>query len=116
MARRWGNDGGPHDPVCQPWGVGWSNNPASPLYPADRQMFLTAPLDVPSEGIDDEIGYDNAKHPNHWAYQERVIGFAYTSLIRWDYADQVWKDTYAPASLTELTPLAQPHRLTFCAP
>ncbi|HEU4424787.1 MAG TPA: SGNH/GDSL hydrolase family protein, partial [Pilimelia sp.] len=77
-----------------PWGVGWANNPANPHYPPDRKMFLTAPLDVPSEGVDDEVGYDNAKHPNHWSYPERVIGFAYTSLRRYDYSDRAWVPTY----------------------
>jgi hypothetical protein len=43
-------------PAGTPWGVGWANNPANPNYPADRQMFLTAPLDVPSKGIHDTVG------------------------------------------------------------
>lgn len=101
----------------EPWGVGWSNNPASPLYPEDRAMFLTTPLDVPGEGIHDEIGYDNAKHPNHWSYPERVIGFAYTSLRRYDFASQSWTETYlTPPLEPQFTPLAQPNRLTFCVP
>ncbi|MFI9530494.1 SGNH/GDSL hydrolase family protein [Micromonospora rosaria] len=104
----------------QPWGVGWANNPANPDYPADRRMFLTEPLDVyDSQGrriVDDDTGYDNAKHPNHWSYPERVIGFAYTSLIRFDYRSGSYRPTYRPA-LSPLAPaLAQPGRYTFCAP
>jgi hypothetical protein len=99
----------------EPWGVGWSNNPASPLYPADRQMFLTEPLDVPSQGIDDEIGYDNAKHPNHWSYPERVMGFAYTSLVRYNYQSGNWEDTYFVAEDSTAVE-AQPGRFTFCVP
>jgi hypothetical protein len=95
----------------QPWGLGWSNNPASPLYPEDRAMFLTAPL----AGTDDEVGYDNAKHPNHWSYPERVMGFAYHSLIRWDYSLQTYVPTYTPATMDDNTIGAQPHRLLFCA-
>ncbi|WP_245871080.1 SGNH/GDSL hydrolase family protein [Asanoa hainanensis] len=101
----------------EPWGVGWANNVANQDYPPDRQMFLTAPLDVPAEGdepaYDDEGGYDNAKHPNHWAYPERVIGFAYTSLRRYNYADEEWQSTYVPADGTHAIQ-AQPGRFTFC--
>lgn len=98
----------------QPWGLGWSNNPASPLYPADRQMFLTAPLDHPDVDPPDQVGYDNAKHPNHWSYPERVIGWAYHSLIRWDYESQSYDDTYLPAEFTISTSEAQPDTFTFC--
>ena len=101
----------------QPWGVGWSNNPANQDYPADRQMYLTEPLDVPKEGIDDEIGYDNAKHPNHWSYPERVIGFGYISLIRFSYRDRAWTSTYAPALTVGANKyFAQPGRFQFCSP
>jgi hypothetical protein len=98
------------------WGVGWANNPANPKYPADRQMFLTAPLDVPGAGIDDQIGYDNAKHPNHWSYPERVIGWAYTSLIKTDYHAHDYGPTYHIAALGIDKLGAQPGRFTFCAP
>ncbi|MGH3679447.1 MAG: SGNH/GDSL hydrolase family protein [Natronosporangium sp.] len=96
------------------WGLGWSNNPASPLYPEDRQMFLTAPLDHPDVDPPDQVGYDNAKHPNHWSYPERVMGFAYTSLIRFDYQSQSWEDTYWSAGDPLLFRDAQPGRLAFC--
>lgn len=96
------------------WGLGWSNNPASPLYPEDRQMFLTAPLDHPDVDPPDQVGYDNAKHPNHWSYPERIMGWAYTSLIRWDYASQSWQSTYVSAGDPQLFLDAQPDRLAFC--
>ncbi|WP_203988712.1 SGNH/GDSL hydrolase family protein [Virgisporangium aurantiacum] len=98
------------------WGVGWSNNPANPKYPADRQLFLKAPLDVPSQGIDDNIGYDNAKHPNHWSYPERVIGWAYTSLIKIDYAAHDFAPTYLTARAGADMWAAQPGRFAFCTP
>ncbi|MER5700979.1 SGNH/GDSL hydrolase family protein [Micromonospora sp. NPDC002296] len=101
----------------QPWGVGWANNPSNPNFPPDRQMFLTAPLDVPDANppVDDDIGYDNAKHPNHWSYPERVMGFAYTSLRRYDYETQNYAPTYATAQVRNKL-VAQPSRHTFCVP
>ncbi|MGC4756041.1 SGNH/GDSL hydrolase family protein [Micromonospora trifolii] len=83
----------------QPWGVGWANNIANTDYPADRAMFLTQPSTVPygDPPVYDEVGYDNAKHPNHWSYPERVTGFAYTSLRRYDYQDKYWGTTYVTA-------------------
>lgn len=103
------------------WGVGWANNPMNPDYPADRHMFLTAPLDVPSPGpgqppIDDQVGYDNAKHPNHWSYPERVMGWAYTSLIKVDYRAHDFTPTYHIATLGIDKYSAQPPRTAFCAP
>ncbi len=109
----------PQNPSA-PYGVGWSNNPANTDYPADRLMFLTAPLDVyDSNGhliVDDEIGYDNAKHPNHWSYPERVTGFAYTSLIRYNYEEEEYQPTYQPAWSPGTPSGGQPARYTFCEP
>lgn len=99
----------------EPWGVGWANNAANQDYPPDRQMFLTQPLDVPEDGVDDDVAYDNAKHPNHWSYPERVIGFAYTSLRRYNYEDRQWGGTYRPA-IDAGKIAAQPGRFAFCAP
>jgi uncharacterized protein YraI len=46
-----------------PWGLGWSNNPVNPRYPVDRPPFL-------------ENGYTDAKIPQYWPYQEKVLGWA----------------------------------------
>lgn len=46
-----------------PWGLGWLNNPVNPRYPANRKPFL-------------EFGYDDARHPQHWPYPEKVLGWA----------------------------------------
>jgi hypothetical protein len=76
-----------------PWGLGWLNNPANPVYPADRQPYLTAPLNDATHH--DTIAYDNAKHPSDWSYPERIMGWARTSVILPDYADNgTWKSTY----------------------
>ncbi|MFE7358681.1 hypothetical protein ACFU8Q_37750 [Streptomyces sp. NPDC057543] len=50
------------------WGVGWTNNPANPLWKANRTPFLEN-----SERKDD---YSHAAHPQDWPYQEKVIGWA----------------------------------------
>ncbi|MFR9795146.1 hypothetical protein ACL02U_04445, partial [Streptomyces sp. MS06] len=50
------------------WGVGWTNNPANPLWDASRNPFLES-----SSGGDD---YSDAAHPQDWPYEEKVIGWA----------------------------------------
>ncbi|MFJ3176337.1 SGNH/GDSL hydrolase family protein [Streptomyces roseus] len=50
------------------WGVGWTNNPANPLWKANRTPFLEA-----ANGGDD---YSQASHPQDWPYQEKVMGWA----------------------------------------
>ncbi|MGW7280953.1 golvesin C-terminal-like domain-containing protein [Streptomyces sp. NPDC054844] len=50
------------------WGVGWTNNPANPLWKANRLPFLENAL-----GDDN---YADAAHPQDWPYQEKVIGWA----------------------------------------
>jgi hypothetical protein len=109
----------PWQPVTgQPWGVGWLNNPANPIYPPDRRPFLIAPLDTPTHN--DNIGYDNAKHPSDWSYPERVLGWAHTSLVLPNYATNNWDSTYWTGtwpriSLSSTTfEQAQPGRFTFC--
>ncbi|MGW6882629.1 golvesin C-terminal-like domain-containing protein [Streptomyces goshikiensis] len=50
------------------WGVGFTNNPANPLWKANRNPFLEGPA-----GVND---YSHAKHPQDWPYQEKVLGWA----------------------------------------
>ncbi|MFD3628463.1 NocE [Streptomyces sp. NPDC058698] len=49
-------------------GLGWTNNPADPLWKYNRTPFLEN-----SAGGDD---YSHAAHPQDWPYQEKVIGWA----------------------------------------
>ncbi|MFF9173459.1 hypothetical protein [Streptomyces sp. NPDC014793] len=49
-------------------GVGWTNNPANPLWKANRLPFLESAV-----GGDD---YSHAAHPQDWPYEEKVIGWA----------------------------------------
>jgi hypothetical protein len=51
----------------QPWGVGWLNNPANPLWDQTRTAFLDGHP-------------DHASHPQDWPYPEKVLGFAAHSL------------------------------------
>ncbi|MDT9691465.1 hypothetical protein Q5762_24610 [Streptomyces sp. P9(2023)] len=51
-------------------GVGWTNNPANPLWKANRVPFLQNALDASKDD------YSHAAHPQDWPYQEKVIGWA----------------------------------------
>ncbi|MFF1832875.1 SGNH/GDSL hydrolase family protein [Streptomyces sp. NPDC058231] len=50
------------------WGLGWTNNPANPLWKENRTPFLES-----ATGGDD---YSHAAHPQDWPYEEKVIGWA----------------------------------------
>jgi hypothetical protein len=50
-----------------PWGVGWTNNPINPRYPANRLPFL-------------EYTQTDAKYPNRWPYPEKIMGWAAHSI------------------------------------
>ncbi|MGW2860127.1 golvesin C-terminal-like domain-containing protein [Streptomyces sp. NPDC001205] len=50
------------------WGVGFTNNPANPIWKANRRPFLQA-----AGGGDN---YADAAHPQDWPYQEKVMGWA----------------------------------------
>ncbi|MFK0223907.1 hypothetical protein ACIQWN_37730 [Streptomyces vinaceus] len=49
-------------------GLGWTNNPANPLWKANRTPFLEN-----TAGGDD---YSHAAQPQNWPYPEKVIGWA----------------------------------------
>ncbi|MFE6056826.1 SGNH/GDSL hydrolase family protein [Kitasatospora sp. NPDC056446] len=65
----WAYNSGFHgrQPGDDTWGLGWLNNPVNPQYPADRQPFL-------------EMTMEDARHPQHWPYPEKVLGFAARSI------------------------------------
>lgn len=65
-----------------PWGLGWSNNPVNPRYPADRLPFL-------------EYAYDDARTPQNWPYPEKVMGWAGHPIVTLDGAGyrQAWWTT-----------------------
>lgn len=51
------------------WGLGWANNPTNPNYPPNRLPYL-------------KTTYADAAHPGSWPYQERVLGWMGSPLIR----------------------------------
>lgn len=51
------------------WGLGWTNNPKNPDYPPTRAPYL-------------RDTYADAAHPASWPYQERVMGWMGSPLIR----------------------------------
>ena len=81
-----------------PWGVGWLNNPANPVYRPNRELFNKYPTDPVT--------------PNEWPYQERVIGWAAYPIATPDgagYRAAWWVNEVARAN-------AQPPNHTFCTP
>ncbi|MEU3553477.1 hypothetical protein AB0E65_04450 [Streptomyces fragilis] len=52
------------------WGVGWTNNPANPLWKANRVPFLQSASNIAGDD------YSHAAHPQDWPYEEKVIGWA----------------------------------------
>ncbi|WP_392674047.1 SGNH/GDSL hydrolase family protein [Streptomyces sp. LN785] len=55
------------------WGLGWYNNPANPIYPADRDPFMDMNADPENWPWD-------ASHPQYWPYEEKVMGWAAWSI------------------------------------
>jgi RHS repeat-associated protein len=52
------------------WGLGWTNNPTNLDYPPNRDPYL-------------QDTYADAAHPASWPYQERVLGWTASPLIRY---------------------------------
>ncbi|MGW7007884.1 golvesin C-terminal-like domain-containing protein [Streptomyces sp. NPDC054933] len=55
-----------------PWGLGWYNNPANPVYPPSRLAFMDTSLDRNAN--------HDAAHPQDWPYEEKVMGWAAWSI------------------------------------
>jgi hypothetical protein len=55
-----------------PWGLGWYNNPANPIYPPSRLAFMDTSLDAGAN--------HDAAHPQDWPYEEKVMGWAAWSI------------------------------------
>ena len=51
-------------------GLGWTNNPANPLWKANRVPFLQHATDLSKDD------YSHAAHPQDWPYEEKVLGWA----------------------------------------
>jgi RHS repeat-associated protein len=86
------------------WGLGWSNNPANPSYPPSRTAYLRST-------------YADAAHPADWPYQERVLGWMASPIIRLsqtayarpDYhGGQTWLQLPAPSTFCTSANLCDP--------
>jgi RHS repeat-associated protein len=84
------------------WGLGWTNNPANLDYPPNRDPYL-------------QDTYADAAHPASWPYQERVLGWTASPLIRYGTAAYA-KPTYnggskwvQPAPFTSMCSVAANH-------
>lgn len=67
------------------WGVGWLNNPINPRYDPNRLPFL-------------ERSMADAREPQKWPYQEKVLGFAGHSIDTVDgpgFKPAWWVNDYA---------------------
>lgn len=91
------------------WGVGWTNNPANPLWKENRTPFLES-----SSGKDD---YSHASHPQDWPYEEKVIGWAARPIAAM-FAPGIMKAGYREAwwNKPEYRTSAKPPLHTFCGP
>jgi len=56
------------------WGLGYTNNPANISYPRNRIPFL-------------EATQDDARNPQRWPYQEKVLGWAAYPIIKVELTD-----------------------------
>lgn len=103
----------PYKDATTPWGVGWTNNPISTVYPAYRLPFLQDQAD--------------AAHPQDWPYPEKVTGWAAygTSLVETQYADaatRTYKSQLVASFRTawwnndDYRVAAKPPRQLFCDP
>ncbi|MBS1699280.1 MAG: type IV secretion protein Rhs [Actinobacteria bacterium] len=54
------------------WGLGWSNNPRNPDYDPNRTPYLKST-------------YADAAHPSSWPYEERIMGWMASPIIRYGY-------------------------------
>jgi Transglycosylase SLT domain len=95
------------------WGLGWVDNPANPMYPPDRPMFL----EQGPSGTTYNYDWDEA-HPGGWSYEEKVIGFAAYGFFPYNYvagANQLAFDESHYPDGQPSAPLAQPPYSEFCA-
>jgi RHS repeat-associated protein len=84
------------------WGLGWTNNPANLDYPPNRDPYL-------------QDTYADAAHPASWPYQERVLGWTASPLIRYSnpaYAKPTYnggKTWVQPAPFTSMCSVTANH-------
>jgi RHS repeat-associated protein len=79
------------------WGLGWSNNPINPDYPPGRPPFL-------------RDTYADAAHPSQWPYEERIMGWMGSPIIRLNHTSYA-TPTYASGQSW----LQVPDKKLFCS-
>jgi hypothetical protein len=94
------------------WGLGWVDNPANPMYPPGRPMFLA---DGPS-GTQYTYNWDEA-NPQDWSYPEKVIGFGANGLVAYNYVQAEWEQAFALTDYAhgQGAEAAQPSPSAFCS-
>ncbi|WP_327066080.1 RHS repeat-associated core domain-containing protein [Kitasatospora sp. NBC_01302] len=80
------------------WGLGWGNNPMNPDYPPNRAPYLSTT-------------YDDARHPGSWPYEERIMGWMGSPILRYTgtaYSPAFAKPTYhGGKSWPQIPPISQ---------
>jgi hypothetical protein len=76
-------------PTCtdrnKDWGLGYADNPINPAYPPDRPAFADSSGDPAPGGATYNLNWD-LSHPQYWPYQEKVLAWAYDSVMLYDYS------------------------------
>ncbi|MFL6077227.1 MAG: RHS repeat-associated core domain-containing protein [Mycobacteriales bacterium] len=80
------------------WGLGWANNPENPAYPPNRDPYL-------------QDSYADAAHPGNWPYEERIIGWMASPIIRYGSVAYDQPTYHGGHGWLQLPPFA-----TFCVP
>lgn len=75
------------------WGLGWANNPENPAYPPNRDPYL-------------QDTYADAAHPGDWPYQERVMGWMASPLLRYGSQAYATPDYHGGESWLQIPPFA----------
>jgi lysophospholipase L1-like esterase len=96
------------------WGLGWTNNPANPVYNPGRDPFLHLCLPGANPGTQ-TCGeqFQDAASPQGWPYQEKVFGWIETPLTEPDGFTPRYPGTFDYSAQTGFF-LAQPAHNQMC--
>ncbi|MFF0018766.1 RHS repeat-associated core domain-containing protein [Streptomyces sp. NPDC005374] len=74
------------------WGLGWANNPRNPDYPPTRAPYL-------------RDSYADASHPASWPYQERIMGWMGSPILRFNEPAYTTPDYHGGKSWLQIPPV-----------
>ncbi len=97
------------------YGLGWSNNVANQDLIQDRKGFMDNTTNCKPSQQDPNGSCNDAKHPGDWTYPERVMGWAYHSLVRYDWQAGQYDYTFQTGRFADGGPRI-PNKLQFCVP